>query len=95
MFIYRRIYFAVGLICQNDIVLSNEGKLVFWVSDKARLKPVSSAAETAQKLKFAYGNLRYDTFQKMKKKELISLRGCTCWFAPLFVHKGPYNINTF
>ena len=48
-----------------------------------------------EKLKFANGRFGYDTFQKTNIKTLISFRGCAGWYAPLFVHKGPYIINTF
>ena len=48
-------------------------KPVFGVSEKARLKPVSSA----RKLKFTSSKPRYDTkYKKRITKALISLSGC-------------------
>ena len=39
----------------------NMTKPVFGVSDKARLKPVSSASETSSKKKFNFSKFIYDT----------------------------------
>ena len=46
----------------------NVRKPVFGVSDKVRLKPVSSATETSLKMNFTCSKFRYDTFQKANKK---------------------------
>ena len=41
---------------------------VFGVSNKGRLKLVSSATGTSQKMKSSGSKLRYDTFQKANNK---------------------------
>ena len=47
----------------------NTTKPVFRVSDKERLKPVSSATETGKKIKkIVFSKIRYDTFQLVKNK---------------------------
>ena len=45
-------------------------KSVFGVSDKMRLKPVSSATETSWKIEIlpVHSKFRYDTFQKSNNK---------------------------
>ena len=59
-------------------------KPVFGVFDKARLKPVSSATETSQRIEISsIIILNIIPYHKRITKELIRLRGCAGWSAPL------------
>ena len=59
-------------------------KPVFGVSDKARLKPVSSATETSKKIEIPpMASLDMILSRKRITKALISLRECAGWSAPL------------
>ena len=78
-------------------------KPVFGVSDKARLKPISSATETSLKIKFSLVACLDVILSKMGiTKALISLRGCAGWSVPLlfpnhrrqfFLRRGPQRLN--
>ena len=63
-------------------------KPVLGVSDKARLKPVSSATETSKKIEnMLDASLDRILSSKQIIKALIRLHGCTGWSAPvLFVY---------
>ena len=65
-------------------------KPVFGVSDKARLKPVSSATETSWKIEnCACSKSLYDTFQKANNKcadQSVRMRRLVCAFV---VRKPP------
>ena len=75
-------------------------KLVFWVSDIARLKPVSSVTETRLKSEISsVASLDILLSKQRITKALIRLRGCSGWSAPLlfpnprrqvFLCRGPY-----
>ena len=79
-------------------------KHVFGVSDKARLKPVSSATETSYKTEILLAASLNMVLSKMRiTKALIRLRECAVWSAPvLFANPwkqvfscwGPYNLDT-
>ena len=59
-------------------------KPVFGVSDKARLKPVSSATETSYKLEnLLVASLDMIHSHKRITKALIRLHGCVGWSAHL------------
>ena len=59
-------------------------KHVFMGSDKARLRPVSSAIEISQKIEISLkANLDMILSNKSISKALISLRGYAGWSAPL------------
>ena len=59
-------------------------KPVFWVSDKARLKPVSSATETSQRTEISpVASLDIIFFNKRITKALIVLRICAGWSTPV------------
>ena len=59
-------------------------KPVFRASEKARLKSVSTATETSQKIENSQvANLDMVLSKKRKIKVLISLRGCAGWSAHL------------
>ena len=61
-------------------------KPVFGVSDKARLKPVSSATESSYKIEMLLVvSLDKVLSNKQITKTLIRLRGCTGWSAPLLL----------
>ena len=86
-------------------------KPVFGVSVKSRLKPVSPATETIQKIEMLpVASLQIKFSKKRITKALIRLRGCAGWSAPVlfanprrqvFSRRGPYeskkttNKNTF
>ena len=58
-------------------------KPVFGVSDKARLKPVSSATDTSYKIEISLvASLDKALFKKRTTLVLIRLRGCAGWSAP-------------
>ena len=75
-------------------------KPVVWVSDKARLKPFSSATETSWNIEIMLvASLDMILSNKPITKALISLWVCTGWSAPLlftnhqrqvFLCLGPY-----
>ena len=70
-----RIYMHIGI---------DATKSVFGVSDKARLKPVSAAAETSSKFKISLvANLDMILSKKRITKALISLREGAGWSALL------------
>ena len=57
-------------------------KSVFKVSDKTRLKPVSSATETSWKIEISpVASLEMILFKKRKTKGLICLPECAGWSA--------------
>ena len=59
-------------------------KPVFGVSNKAGLKPVSSATETSQKIEILLeASLDMILSKKQTTKALVSLHGCAGWSAPL------------
>ena len=59
-------------------------KPVFGVSEKAKLKPVSSATETSWKIEISLvASLDMILFNKRTTKALIRLRECAGWSAPL------------
>ena len=59
-------------------------KPVFGVSDKARLKPVSSATETSYKTEISLvASLNMVLSKTQITKVLIRLRGCAGWSAPV------------
>ena len=59
-------------------------KPVFGVSDKARLKPVSSATETSWKNEISLvASLDIELHKTRITKVLIRLRGCAGWSAPV------------
>ena len=59
-------------------------KPAFVVSDKARLKPVSSAIETSWKIEILLvASLDMILSNKRITKELIRLHGCAGWSAPV------------
>ena len=59
-------------------------KRVFGVSDKARLKPVSSATETSQKIEILReASLDMILSSKRITKALIRLRACAGWSVPV------------
>ena len=59
-------------------------KPVFGVSDEARLKPVSSATETSQKIELSFvASLDMVLSKKRITKAVIRLRGCAGWSAPV------------
>ena len=61
-------------------------KPVFWVSDKVRLKPVSSATETSEKIEnLLVACLDMILSNKRITKALIRLRRCAGWSAPLLL----------
>ena len=74
-------------------------KPVSGVSDKARLKPVSSATETSYKTEISLVTSLNMVLSKTRiTKALIRLRGCAGWSAPVlfansrkqvFSHRGP------
>ena len=62
----------------------NATKPVFGVSDKVRLKPVSSATENSKKIEISLvASLDMILSKQRITKALISLRGSTGWSAPL------------
>ena len=64
--------------------MKSQKKPVFVVSDKARLKSVSSAKETSQKIEISpVASLDMILFKKRITKTLISLCGCISWSATL------------
>ena len=75
-------------------------KPVFGVSNKARLKPVSSATETSWKIEILLvPSIDMIMSNEQITKALIRLCGCTGWSAPLlfaihqrhvFLCQGPY-----
>ena len=75
-------------------------KPVFGISDKARLKPVSSATETSQKVEISLeANLDMILSYKPITKALNRLSVCAGWSAPLlfatlrrqvFLRRGPF-----
>ena len=72
----------------QGLVSSNLGlgatKPVYRVSDKSRLKLVSSATETSYKIKISLvASLDMIVSKKQITKALICLRGCAGWSAPL------------
>ena len=79
-------------------------KPVFGVSEKGRLKPVSSATETSLKIEISHeACLDMVLSNKRITKALIRLRGCSGCSAPLlfathqrqvFWHRDPY-INIY
>ena len=78
--LYCNINFRVP-IDQMSLVVT---KPVFGVSDKARLKPVSSATETSQKIENSVvASLDMIFSNKLITKALNRLRGCAGWSAPL------------
>ena len=60
-------------------------KPVFGISDKARLKPVSSTTEASKKIENLL-DASLDTILSSKQiiKVLIRLHGCTGWSAPVY-----------
>ena len=78
----------------------NARKPVFRVSEKARLKPVSSAIETSENSeKSLVASLDMILSKKRITKALIRLRGCAGWSVPVlftnpqrqvFSRQGPY-----
>ena len=59
-------------------------KPVFGVSEKARLKPVSSATETRKKIEISLvASLDIVLYKTRITKALIRLRGCAGWSAPV------------
>ena len=63
-------------------------KSVFWMSDKVRFKPVSSATETGQKNEISFvASLDMVIFKTRITKTLIRLRGCAGWSASLLFEK--------
>ena len=84
----------LALKCQNQITLAGKAsadkmdlvarKPVFGVSDKARLKPVSSATESSQKIVISLvASLDIILSRKGITLGLISLREGPGWSAPL------------
>ena len=75
-------------------------KPVFGVFDKAKIKPVTPATETSEKIEFSLvASLGIELSKKRITKALISLRGCAGWSASLlfadprrkvFSRRGPY-----
>ena len=62
----------------------NETKPVFGVSDKGRLKPVSSATETSERIEILLEASLDMTFSnKRTTMALIGLHGCAGWPASL------------
>ena len=60
-------------------------KPLFRVTDKMRLEPVSSAAETSLKIEnYDVASLDMILSNKRITKALIRLRGCAGWSVPLF-----------
>ena len=70
-------------------------KPVLRVSNKGRLKPVSSATETSKKFDFAHSKPSYGTFQKANNKDADQTAHVL--FAhhrrQVFLRRGPYNIK--
>ena len=71
---------------------------VFWVSDKARLKPVSSATETSKKTEISL----VEAFQKANSKgadQSGRMHRLVCTFVvrkpqrQVFSHQGPHNAS--
>ena len=78
-------------------------KHVFGISEKARLKPVSSATETGWTMEISLvASLDIVLYKTRTTKALIRLRGCAGWSAPvlfanprrkIFSRRGPYVIT--
>ena len=67
-------------LCSGNIVGLNARKPVFEVSDKARFKPVSLAAETSLKIEYwLAASLDMILCNKQITKALISQCGCQSW----------------
>ena len=75
----------LGLYLLGSIYLSlNATKPVFGVSDKERLKPVSSTTETSKKIEISLeASLDMILSNKRITKALIRLHVCAGWSAPL------------
>ena len=78
----------IGLVSKHSTTATQNGprreKPVFGISDKVRLKPVSSATETNQNIETSLqASLDMILSRKQITKALISLGGCTGWSAPL------------
>ena len=99
------VWITLCLKCDNNTRLGlDTTKAVFGVSDKPKLKPVSSSTETSQKIEISLvASLDMILSKKRITKALISLCGCAGWSAPslfanpwwqIFSHWCPFN-NTF
>ena len=83
----------------------NGTKLVLWVSDKARIKPVSQDTQSSKKIEISLvASLDIKLSEKRITKVLISLRGCADWSVPLlflnlrrqvFLRRGPYDVGAY
>ena len=79
--------FSVNFFSNYNLGL-DATKPVFWVSDKASFKPVSSATETSQNIEIlSVASLHMILSKKRITKALIRLRGCACWSAPVLFAK--------
>ena len=59
-------------------------KPIFGVSEKARLKPISSATDTSYKTEISHvANFDIVLYKTRITKALIRLRGCAGWSAPV------------
>ena len=72
---FSEVHFYLGLVAT---------KPVFRVSDKARLKPVSSVTGTGWKVELLLVACLDMILSKTRKsKALLRLSGCEGWYAPL------------
>ena len=96
-------YFCPLTTQQQEYIWAGMRENLSWESDKARLKPVSSATETSYKIEISLLASLYMIFSnKGITKVLIRLRGCPGWSAPVlfaklrrqvFSHRGPFKIK--